>query len=136
MISIVHSYEVLQPVRVVQLPNGSTDIWLRQNIQGPLTEVSEEGFSNTFYTADEGYLRSSDIVTEEQVEINFDAFWDEAERYDPNSSRPKSHLDIMSERVTVLERDLMLREAQIQALTDRNDFTDDCLAEMAMLIYQ
>lgn len=31
--------------------------------------------------------------------------------------------------------EITLLRAQIQALSDRNDFMEDCIAEMAMLIY-
>ena len=32
--------------------------------------------------------------------------------------------------------DIELLKAQIQAITDRNDFIEDCIAEMAMEVYQ
>ena len=34
-----------------------------------------------------------------------------------------------------LEKDITLKNAQIKALTDRNDFLEDCVAEMAAIVY-
>lgn len=45
MIDFVRSSEPLSPVRAVARAGGGTDIWLRKNIQGPLTEQSGEDFS-------------------------------------------------------------------------------------------
>lgn len=39
------------------------------------------------------------------------------------------------EKVTTLENQNVLLMAQIQALSSRNDFLEDCLAEMACIIY-
>ena len=38
-------------------------------------------------------------------------------------------------RIKELEEDNVLKTAQIQALSDRNDFLEDCMAEMAGIIY-
>jgi hypothetical protein len=34
-----------------------------------------------------------------------------------------------------LQQENSLLKAQVQALADRNDFVDDCIAELAMLVY-
>lgn len=41
-----------------------------------------------------------------------------------------------AERITELESENKLLTAQIQALSDRNDFMEDCIAEMAMVVYE
>ena len=38
-------------------------------------------------------------------------------------------------RIKELEEENTLKTAQIQALSDRNDFLEDCIAEMAGVIY-
>ena len=48
MIDFVRSSEPLSPVRAVARAGGGTDIWLRKNIQGPLTEQPGEDFSDAY----------------------------------------------------------------------------------------
>lgn len=40
-----------------------------------------------------------------------------------------------SERIKVLETENALLKAQLQAQSDRSDFIEDCIAEMAMQVY-
>lgn len=40
-----------------------------------------------------------------------------------------------TERILQLESEKKLLKAQIQALSDRNDFMEDCIAEMATIVY-
>ena len=40
-----------------------------------------------------------------------------------------------TERILQLEREKKLLTAQVQALSDRNDFMEDCIAEMATIVY-
>ena len=40
-----------------------------------------------------------------------------------------------TERILQLESEKKLLTAQIQALSDRNDFMEDCIAEMATIVY-
>ena len=40
-----------------------------------------------------------------------------------------------AERISQLESEKKLLTAQIQALSDRNDFMEDCIAEMATIVY-
>ena len=39
------------------------------------------------------------------------------------------------ERISQLESEKKLLTAQVQALSDRNDFVEDCIAEMAAIVY-
>lgn len=40
-----------------------------------------------------------------------------------------------TERILQLESEKKLLAAQVQALSDRNDFMEDCIAEMATIVY-
>ena len=40
-----------------------------------------------------------------------------------------------AERISKLESEKKLLTAQVQALSDRNDFMEDCVAEMATIVY-
>ena len=40
-----------------------------------------------------------------------------------------------AERISRLESEKKLLAAQVQALSDRNDFMEDCIAEMATIVY-
>ena len=40
-----------------------------------------------------------------------------------------------TERISQLENEKKLLTAQVQALSDRNDFMEDCVAEMAAIVY-
>ena len=40
-----------------------------------------------------------------------------------------------AERILQLESEKKLLTAQVQALSDRNDFVEDCIAEMAAIVY-
>lgn len=40
-----------------------------------------------------------------------------------------------TERISQLESEKKLLTAQVQALSDRNDFMEDCIAEMATIVY-
>ena len=40
-----------------------------------------------------------------------------------------------TERILQLENEKKLLAAQVQALSDRNDFMEDCIAEMATIVY-
>ena len=40
-----------------------------------------------------------------------------------------------AERILQLESEKKLLTAQVQALSDRNDFIEDCIAEMATIVY-
>lgn len=40
-----------------------------------------------------------------------------------------------TERILQLESEKKLLTAQVQALSDRNDFMEDCIAEMAAIVY-
>ena len=51
--------------------------------------------------------------------------------YNPN---PKPD-PTLNERVTTLESDNTLLKQQLKAASDQNDFLEDCIAEMAGIVY-
>lgn len=116
MLDFVRCSEPLSPVRTAQRADGGTDIWIRKNIKGPLTEESEEGFSNAFYEAEEAFLRTGKAVSVADVEADFDGYWALAVTYSPNEPSPTD-----KERIAQLE-------AQNAMLTE-------CLLEMSEIVY-
>ena len=44
-------------------------------------------------------------------------------------------VNLTQNKIKELEEENVLKTAQIQALSDRNDFLEDCLAEMAGIVY-
>ena len=61
-------------------------------------------------------------VERTQEEMNAD--------YVPPEAKPTD-----AERISQLENEKKLLTAQVQALSDRNDFMEDCIAEMATIVY-
>lgn len=56
--------------------------------------------------------------------------------YSPEGNlRVAPEVEVAQTRIKELEEDNVLKTAQIQALSDRNDFLEDCIAEMAGLVY-
>ncbi len=46
-----------------------------------------------------------------------------------------SALAAAQQEVQTMQEELPMLKAQIQALSDRNDFVEDCIAEMAAVVY-
>ena len=46
-----------------------------------------------------------------------------------------STLTAVQKEVETMQADLPMLKAQIQAISDRNDFIEDCIAEMAAVVY-
>lgn len=56
--------------------------------------------------------------------------------YDPEGElRVTPEVEQAQIRIKELEQENILKTAQIQALSDRNDFLEDCIAEMAGMVY-
>lgn len=56
------------------LPSGYADVFLHRN---ETTQTDEEG--NIIYVAEEVYFQIDRLVTKEQIEVNFDSMWNNAE---------------------------------------------------------
>lgn len=67
-------------------------------------------------------LADGKAVERSQEEMNAD--------YTPPEVKPTD-----AERISQLESEKKLLTAQVQALSDRNDFVEDCIAEMAAIVY-
>ena len=46
-----------------------------------------------------------------------------------------SPLALAQQEAQTLKEDIPMLKAQIQAISDRNDFVEDCIAEMATVVY-
>lgn len=46
-----------------------------------------------------------------------------------------SPLAVAQQEAQALKEDIPMLKAQIQAISDRNDFVEDCIAEMAAVVY-
>lgn len=55
---------------------------------------------------------------------------EELDRIEAERNKPTD-----AERISKLESEKKLLTAQVQALSDRNDFMEDCIAEMATIVY-
>lgn len=55
---------------------------------------------------------------------------EELDRIEAERNKPTD-----AERISQLESEKKLLTAQVQALSDRNDFMEDCIAEMATIVY-
>lgn len=116
MLDKVQSSEPLLPVRAARRNDGKgTDVWLRKNIQGPLTDTVE-GLDCTYYTADEAFIRLDDAVSVEAVEADFESYWQRAEAYDPHAPA-------------------QTQEDRIAALEKENAMLTECLLEMSEIVY-
>ena len=52
-----------------------------------------------------------------------------------NTYSPPAPPPTIDERVTTLESDNTLLKQQLKAASDQNDFLEDCIAEMAGIVY-
>ena len=100
------------------------------------TEI-DSGFGDRYHHAQGNYFRQPIIddrgvyrykladgkaVERTQEEMDAD--------YTPPEVKPTD-----AERISQLESEKKLLTAQVQALSDRNDFMEDCIAEMATIVY-
>lgn len=75
--------------------------------------------------------------------VEAQAAWDEEipiQIYVPYTQEELDHMEpevkpTDAERISKLESEKKLLTAQVQALSDRNDFMEDCIAEMATIVY-
>ncbi len=72
---ITYARKPYNPVDYHILPNGYVDVFMHKN---ETTETDDEG--DLFYTAEEVYFQIDKSVTKEQIESNFDYFWNDAEK--------------------------------------------------------
>lgn len=84
---------------------------------------------------DENIIENIIVCENDEVALEFGAkpSYDGAtigEAYNPPPPPPT-----IDERVTTLESDNALLKQQLKAASDQNDFLEDCVAEMAGIVY-
>lgn len=75
-----------------------------------------------------------DAVPCGDVPVAMDDTWD-GENFYRNGEKLVSPLTAARQEVATMQTELPLLKAQIQAISDRNDFIEDCIAEMATVVY-
>ena len=60
--------------------------------------------------------------------------WDGQDFY-RDGEKVVSPLTAARQEVQTMQEELPMLKAQIQAISDRNDFIEDCMAEMATVVY-
>lgn len=93
------SYSTAQPnkVDVYFLPNGTTHVYLRDNIRQEQVEVPSEDSveTQTFWVSDELELTADSTYTKEYVESNFDKVWVEAQSKEKSTSQRLDEVETM-----------------------------------------
>ena len=126
-------------------------VYIKQNDSGYITDVNsstfladttgwteiDRGYGDKYHHAQGNYfpqpiiddrgiyrykLADGKAVERTQEEMDAD--------YVPPEVKPTD-----AERISQLESEKKLLTAQVQALSDRNDFVEDCIAEMAAIVY-
>ena len=95
---------------VAEYPNGGKDVRKVVDVPG----VEEQAVWNE----------------EIPIQIYVPYTQEELERIEAERNKPTD-----TERILQLESEKKLLTAQVQALSDRNDFMEDCIAEMATIVY-
>lgn len=101
MIQIAEFSEKPQVVQICRLPEGGTDVWLRQNVnhvQLPQEGTEENQAGGEKWTADEAYMRTQEAVTAEEIQADFAAWWEKAAAFG-SQGEDRS----LEERVTDIE---------------------------------
>ena len=81
-------------------------------------------------------LNENWIQVPANVDIYIGDIFDGKMFYDPQGKmRVSPEIEQAQIKIKELEEDNTLKTAQIQALSDRNDFLEDCIAEMAGMLY-
>lgn len=68
------------------------------------------------------------------VPVAIDDTWDGQDFY-RDGEKVVSPLAAARQEVQTMQEELPMLKAQIQAISDRNDFIEDCMAEMAAVVY-
>ncbi len=68
------------------------------------------------------------------VPVGIEDTWDGQDFY-RDGEKVVSPLTAARQEVQTMQEELPMLKAQIQAISDRNDFIEDCMAEMAAVVY-
>lgn len=92
-------------VEYFPLPNGYADVFLHRNEK---IETTEDG--GTQFVAEEVYFQIEQSVTKEQIEVNFDFMWDDAENIKIEPTLEELQLDYFIDldyRISLIEMGLI-----------------------------
>ena len=102
--------EVWHYETVVEYPNGGKDVCKVVDVPGVEAQAAWD--------------------EETPIQIYVPYTQEELDRIEAERNKPTD-----TERILQLESEKKLLTAQVQALSDRNDFMEDCIAEMATIVY-
>lgn len=106
--------------------NGVTEVWHYETIA-----EYENGGKDVEKVIDVPGVEAKPAWDEEiPIQIYHLYTQDEIDRMEEEKNKPSQE-----DRIAQLEIEKKLLTAQVQALSDRNDFMEDCIAEMAALVY-
>lgn len=94
-------------IQCCQLPNGSTDVWIRQEVQ-----QSADVNGTTMWSCDEAYGRIPEILSENDITANFESYWERCSEWTPT---PKKILPD-HERISLLESASLEHDAALMEL--------------------
>lgn len=124
--------ENMQPIESVDLTKGWLEVKKRTVEHAAIIGVKEVGHHNIIAEYPNGGKDVAWVVDVPGVEAK-DA-WTEEVVYQVYHPYTQEELDKMA-KPTAEEKEKTLIKAQIQALSERNDFLEDCVAEMASVVY-
>lgn len=97
----------------------------------------DSGYGDRYYHAQGNYLPGplyNDLGICRYKLVDGKVRWRTQEEMDADYVPPEVK-PTDTERILQLESEKKLLTAQVQALSDRNDFMEDCIAEMATIVY-
>lgn len=98
-----------------------------------ISEEREDGTTETWWEYDEYTLEMpKDDILESALKENLDAFLSAAKNLEEETLNKLE----MPNRVKSLKEENKSLKAQVTALSDQNDFFEECLVEMAETVYE
>lgn len=124
--------ENMQPIENPDLMKGWLELKKRTVEHAAIIGVKEAGHYEVIAEYPNG---GKDIAWVIDVpEVKAQKAWSEEVVYQVYHPYTQEELDKMAEP-TAEEKEKTLLKAQIRALSERNDFLEDCVAEMASIVY-
>lgn len=124
--------ENMQPIENPDLAKGWLESKKRTVEHAAIIGVKEIGHHEVIAEYPNGGKDITWVIDVPGVEAK--EAWTEEVTYQVYHPYTQEELDKMAEP-TAEEKEKTLLKAQIQALSERNDFLEDCMAEMASIVY-
>lgn len=124
--------ENMQRIENPDLSNGWLELKKRTVEHAAIIGVKEVGHHEVIAEYPNGGKDIAWVIDVPGVEAK--EAWTEEVAYQVYHPYTQEELDKMAEP-TAEEKEKTLLKAQIQALSERNDFLEDCVAEMASIVY-